>query len=339
MPRIAYRDKRFTDDTITVIDQANAILHEYERQGFTLTLRQLYYQFVARDILPNTDKSYNRLGNIINDARMAGLVDWNHLIDRTRNLRALTHFEGVADALHRTAGWYHIDFWQRQNVRPEVWIEKDALVGVIEGVCRELDVPYFSCRGYTSQSEMWRAGRRLLDWHRMGYETHIIHLGDHDPSGIDMSRDIFDRLEMFMGGTKFQRIALNMDQIEQYAPPPNPAKQTDSRCAAYIERFGHESWELDALEPKVLTGLIAGAVVALRDEAIYQEDLQREANAKGRLDELARRWPDADKWLAISGADDNVAAKIHDHLRRQASWPVVGVEGIQDALDAIARGE
>ena len=201
MPLINYTPERnFTASTHDIIDSANEILNEYDEQGFVLTLRQLYYQFVSRDLLPNTDKSYNRLGSIINDARLAGLVDWDHLIDRTRNLQTLEHFDGANDALEKLAGWYHVDMWQRQNARPEVWIEKDALIGVIEGVCNELDVPYFSCRGYTSQSEMWRAGQRLQHWKQgLAQDTYIIHLGDHDPSGMDMSRDIFDRLELFMG--------------------------------------------------------------------------------------------------------------------------------------------
>lgn len=298
MPFINYTpDRRFALQTLQIIQQANDILDEYAKQGFVLTLRQLYYQFVARDILPNTDKSYNRLGSIINDARLAGLVDWNHLVDRTRNLQVLEHFDGAPHALHKLAGWYHVDLWERQEVRPEVWIEKDALVGVIEGVCEELDVPYFSCRGYTSQSEMWAAGQRLGRWRDAGYGTHIIHLGDHDPSGMDMSRDIFDRLETFMGGTTFTRIALNMDQVEEFGPPPNPAKLTDSRCGAYISEFGYDSWELDALDPKTMTGLIRAAVVALRDDTIYREDVARKADVKGRLTRLAGQWDDISRWL------------------------------------------
>lgn len=236
MPKINYTPfKKFTRQKMEIIDAANEILEEYEDQGYTLTLRQLYYQFVARDYIENTNKSYNNLGVAISEARLAGLIDWNHLIDRTRNLQTLQHFENAEEAIQDVAGWFHIDLWERQRYRPEVWIEKDALVGVIEGVCDSLDVPYFSCRGYTSQSEMWRAAQRLLNWQIMGYRTYIIHLGDHDPSGMDMTRDIFDRLELFMvndGGEQpeVERIALNMNQVKKYNPPPNPAKIKDPRA-------------------------------------------------------------------------------------------------------------
>jgi len=311
MPKICYTpERRFTRQWLKMIAIANTILEEYQEQGFKLTLRQLYYQIVARNLFPedrkwvrhggkwvknadgtkNADPNYNWIGVIINDARLAGLVDWNHLVDRTRNLKDLEHFNGAEDALAKLAGWYHVDMWENQKVRPEVWIEKDALTGVIEGVCQQLDVPFFSCRGYTSQSEMWRAGQRLAHWHDLGYTTHIIHLGDHDPSGIDMSRDIFDRMEMFMGGTEFERIALNMDQVRLYDPPPDPAKITDSRCKAYIERFGGESWELDALEPSVMNDLITNAVIALRDEGVYKEDQAHKNKVKDKLYTLADNW-------------------------------------------------
>jgi len=293
-----------------MIDIANAVLEEYQRQGFELTLRQLYYQFVARNLFPenrkwvqengrwvrgedgtkNSDPNYGWLGQIVNDARLAGLIDWNHLVDRRRYLRTITHFDDAQDALVQLARWYHVDMWERQKVRPEVWVEKDALVGVVAKSCEPLDVPYFSCRGYTSQSEMWRAAQRLLHWHNAGYDTLIIHLGDHDPSGIDMSRDIFDRIEMFMGGTEFTRIALNMDQVERYKPPPNPAKVTDSRCSAYVEEYGDESWELDALEPAVINDLITEVVEARRNDDVYEEDCARRAGVKARLTKLGAGW-------------------------------------------------
>jgi hypothetical protein len=253
MPKICYIERRFSTDKLDIIVKANEIIEEYEALGFTLTLRQLYYQFVARDLIPNTFQSYKRLGDIINEGRLAGLIDWTAIEDRTRNVQIPLAFEDVAHRLESAAHNFALDKWRGQEFRPEVWIEKDALVGVIEGICDEMNVAYFSCRGYTSQSEMWGAAMRYKKQHRAtGQMPVLIHLGDHDPSGIDMSRDIAARIALFMGIDKFpvQRIALNMDQVEHYGPPPNPAKITDSRCAGYIRNYGEESWELDALEPQ-----------------------------------------------------------------------------------------
>ncbi len=233
---IAYANTRFSKNSQLIIEQANQIIDEYQEQGFTLTLRQLYYQFVSRDIIPNTMQSYKRLGSIINDARMAGLVSWEAIEDRTRNLEALPSWNSPRGIMAAVVDQYRIDKWEKQPYRPEVWIEKEALVGVIAGVCNELQVPYFACRGYNSQSEQWLAGRRLMRHQEQGQTPIVFHFGDHDPSGIDMTRDNVDRLEMFAEApVKVERLALNFDQIRKHRPPPNPAKMTDSRFVGYVK--------------------------------------------------------------------------------------------------------
>src|SRR2546421_299069 len=168
MPKICYEEKNFRKVTLDVISTANTIIEAYVAQGFILTLRQLYYQMVARDIIPNNEKEYEKLSRTISDARMAGMIDWDHIEDRTRNVRSNTHFDDPADIMNAAAKQYKIDKWATQPCRVEVWIEKDALVGVIAGICNNLDLPYFSCRGYTSQSEMWAGAQRLLRWVRSG---------------------------------------------------------------------------------------------------------------------------------------------------------------------------
>src|SRR3990172_4683983 len=288
--RIAYRDQQFTSRSLTIIDTANDICAEYQGQGYDLTLRQLYYQFVSRGLIPNKDTEYKRLGSIINDARMAGLLDWDYIVDRTRNLRSLGHWGSPADILNSAADGYRVDLWANQAYRREVWIEKDALVGVIEGPCELLDGPYFSCRGYTSQSEMWGAAQRIRRWNRANQMSVVLHFGAPDPSGIDMTRDITDRLETFGADFELRRFALNMDQVDQYNPPPNPAKITDSRSESYIREYGHESWELDALEPRVIGELIDQEIRRLIDQEVWDQDQMAMEEDKERLRELARDW-------------------------------------------------
>jgi hypothetical protein len=158
MPYETYVPRRFSGGNAEVIDDANKIIEEYRNQGFVLTLRQLYYQFVARDLLPNIPSEYKRLGSVINDGRLAGLIDWESIEDRTRHVRETAHWSSPSDIIGSCANQFAIDKWASQPCRVEVWIEKDALLGVIEPACVDLDVPYFSCRGYSSQSELWRAG-------------------------------------------------------------------------------------------------------------------------------------------------------------------------------------
>jgi len=297
MPVIAYIDKTFSRGSLAVIDTARQICADYQRQGFDLTLRQLYYQFVARGYLANKDTEYKRLGNIVNDARLAGLLDWNYIVDRTRNLRSLAHWETPGSVIDSAAYGYQTDRWANQPRRVEVWIEKDALVGVISGACNRLDVPFFSCRGYTSQSELWGAGQRLARYARSGQDPVVIHLGDHDPSGIDMTRDIGDRLALFGAEVTVRRIALNMDQVDRYRPPPNPAKLTDARANGYISRYGHESWELDALDPATLDALITATIDDYRDPDQWETDTDAMEADRDLLTLAANRWNEIAAYL------------------------------------------
>ena len=288
MPKICYKPHRFNKKTRRLLSLANQIIAEYDNQGFDLTLRQLYYQLVARDIIPNKQSEYKRLGQIISDARRAGVVDWGAIVDRTRSLKSNPHWDTIADILETTEHAFQVDKWAEQKYRPEVWVEKDALIGVVARACEPLDVAYFACRGYSSDSEMWRAACRCNDYYfDQDQQLHLIHLGDHDPSGIDMTRDIEDRFQLFNADVTVARIALNLDQIEKYKPPPNPAKKTDSRWRKYVDEYGiTDSWELDALEPQVILDLITEEIESVRDDDLWQQKVSEENTGKAELRDM-----------------------------------------------------
>ena len=296
MPNIQYKEINFRQSSLDLIKLVNQVIQEYQAQGYELTLRQAYYQLVARGYIPNNERSYKNIGNLINDGRLAGLIDWYAITDRTRNLRGNSHWDTPAEVIESEKYSYRLDKWEGQPNYVEVWVEKDALVDVVGQACRPLDVPFFSCRGYTSQSEMWAAAQRFI--RRDDREQRIIiHLGDHDPSGIDMTRDIQERLEMFGADVMVKRVALTMEQIDFYTPPPNPAKLTDSRCWGYIQKFGNESWELDALEPKVITDLITEQVTMYRDDTLYQQVCDQERREKRELQLLCDNYSEAVSFL------------------------------------------
>ncbi|WP_320784142.1 hypothetical protein [Streptomyces sp. CRN 30] len=301
MPREAYIAKKFSPRSLNLIATAERICRQYAEQGFDLTLRQLYYQFVARDLLPNKQSEYKRLGSIVNDARLAGLLDWNYIVDRTRNLRGLSHWDSPHEVIRSAAAGYRTERWANQPHRVEVWIEKDALVGVIAGVCQRYDVDYFSCRGYTSQSELWGAAQRMIRYQRAGQKPVIIHLGDHDPSGVDMTRDIRERLDLFEADVDVRRIALNMDQVEEHQPPPNPAKLTDSRATGYIREHGRSSWELDALEPTLLDQLIEEEIWSWRDIDLWDTATTAMDRERTLLRNVASRWTEVAALVAEGG--------------------------------------
>lgn len=291
MPTIAYSEKNFRPETLRVIQHAAEICETYAAQGFRLTVRQLYYQFVSRGLLANTVRNYKRLASIIADARMAGLLDWDWIEDRMRTVAELAHWQDPREIVGAVARQYRVDKWSNQPYRPVVLIEKDALAGVIEPTCEALDVAYLACRGYTSVSAMKEMGDRLLGFVNADQIPIVLHLGDHDPSGIDMTRDIRDRLQIFVGSNvELHRLALNMDQVLDHNPPPNPAKDTDARWAGYVRMYGEDSWELDALEPAFIAGLVSDAVLSLRDEDRWQEMVDREREEKRKLHLTEQHW-------------------------------------------------
>jgi hypothetical protein len=131
MSKICYREINFRSESLRLIEQVNAIIHEYQDMGYSLTLRQVYYQLVSRDVIPNNERSYKNLGNLISDGRMSGLIDWNAIEDRTRNLRKNSHWTSPGSIIHSAAYSFAYDKWADQDSYVEVWVEKDALVGIV----------------------------------------------------------------------------------------------------------------------------------------------------------------------------------------------------------------
>lgn len=325
MPYISYKKYQPKRETKRIVQLVESILKEYSAKGYQLTLRQLYYQMIARDLFPdswidkaynakqglspttkNTIKNYKRLGDTVSNAREGGLLDWDHIIDRGRRLAKNSHWLTPDEFLSEVMPQYAIDRWRDQPTRVEVWVEKEALVGVVAKACSEWDVPYFACKGYTSSSAIWDAGHnRILgryaqasEFRDKGQKTVILHLGDHDPSGIDMTRDISERLAMFSVRTEkwmnvpdiiVKRIALTMDQVRKYDPPPNPAKESDSRYEQYKEDYGEDCWELDALEPDVIVKLIQGEIKKIVDKKKFDAATKRESKERTKLMELIPR--------------------------------------------------
>lgn len=283
-------DHKFNNASLKVIETANGILSEYEAMGYRLSLRQLYYQLVARDLIENSVKSYKRIGNLISDARLAGMVDWGMIKDRGRETVIPTAWTSPAHIVRAAAEQFRVDRWQGQPCHVEVMVEKDALSGILEPVCRNLHVRFTANKGYSSSSAMYEAGKRIAKaMDHYGRNVHLFYLGDHDPSGIDMTRDIRERLGMFAESKKIKvhRLALNYEQVEQWQPPENPAKETDSRYKAYEEEFGTSSWELDAVEPRTLAELVRVGINDLIDRDQWDKILDTESEMRDELRSFA----------------------------------------------------
>ena len=286
------RSVKFRPESLTRIKQLSDIVDEYQQQGLRLTARQLYYQCVSRDIVPNTPAEYKKLTALLTDARYAGRIDWDAIEDRGREPNTPADWTDIQDRVEAALRTYRLPRWKGQDNYVELWVEKQALAGVLEPIAREFHATLMVNKGYSSASAMKESADRLCERtledgvrsalnetrsiygadsgdyedQRLQAEDElrvrpiILYLGDHDPSGEDMVRDIKTRLEEFgVLGLRVEKIGLTIAQVKQYNPPPNPAKITDPRAGGYIAKFGSKSWEVDALPPNVLTRLIRAA--------------------------------------------------------------------------------
>jgi hypothetical protein len=286
----AYKGFTFNKSTLDLIGTMNKIVAEYLQQGFKLTVRQLYYQLVARDIIPNNIQSYKRAASILNDARLAGMVDWDVIEDRTREFLRRQRWASGEQILDAAANSFHMDMWVTQDTRCFVIIEKEALVGVLEPMCRKWDVPLLAARGYPSGTVLREFALEDIVPVVQAADQHVIiyHCGDHDPSGIDMTRDLKERISLFSSwDIELRRIALNMDQIQQYNPPPNPAKTTDSRFESYVRHYGNESWELDALPPTDLSTLVEDEIRLNIDDGKWEDRAAQVRDIRERISHVA----------------------------------------------------
>ncbi len=294
--RQAYEARRFQRKTQDIIEKANKIGEEYKSQNLTLTLRQIHYQFVARDWYENTMANYKKLGDILRNARMAGLFDWNLLVDRTRSLYGMSTYDSPAEFIRSVRYQYNQDMWDDQDERVEIWVEKNALRGVIAPAANGLFVDYFPTVGYPSISALKKAAERLA-YHDK--PTTILMLSDHDPEGFQMTDAIRSTLDQFGADVEVRRIGLTMEQIEQYNPPPSFAKESSSRFDEYVEEQGtNQAWELDALEPRVIQDLIREEVNPFINQDRWDEAEARGQENKQLLRNLVSNWDDVVELLS-----------------------------------------
>ena len=285
----------FRNDRLEMIEACNGIITQYQAQKLTLTLRQLYYQLVTKNVISNEERSYKTLGNLVSDGRLAGLIDWDAIEDRVRVPRIPQEFKDLPELVRAAHDAYRLPRWKGQENYVELWVEKDAISGVLAPLANQYHITLMVNRGYSSQSAMYESANRFKAEYIKSRKPdtklkqgRLLYLGDHDPSGEDMVRDISDRLEMFGADVIVEKIALTMDQVQEYNPPPNPTKLTDSRAAGYIEKYGDSSWEVDALPPEVLHRIVKDAILNYVDLWRMQEVKRQEEVDKKLLMEFIK---------------------------------------------------
>lgn len=280
---------RFREASLTLVAAFGGVASGYVANGMRLTVRQLYYQGVARDWYENSEREYQRVIRLLTDARESGLFDWDSIEDRGREVVMRPCWNSPAEILKAAASSYHEDRWEAQDTRVIVVLEKSALAGILEPVCKDLDTPLLAAKGYSSATLFYEiAKERICPALENDQGVVVLHLGDHDPSGLDMTRDLRDRLSLYARSlVDVRRVALNMDQVRAFNPPPNPAKEGDKRFEVYAAKYGEQCWELDALPPQELARLTREAIEEHIDWRQWIESTAAIAESKASLKKLA----------------------------------------------------
>lgn len=281
------------------------ITDEYQAKSLVLTQRQLYYQLVAKDIIPNAMEVYKRLSIFTTDARYAGLIDWDAIEDRGRKSERKSQWSGIKELIETAVLSYRKHRWDDQEYYIELFCEKQALEGVLKPIADKYHLHFGSNKGYSSSSAMYELYERVLDQMGKSKKVVILYLGDHDPSGKDMVRDIYTRIREFLiegdyavdpdvideyERFKVHALALTMEQICEFNPPPNPAKIKDPRAKAYIKEFGEISWELDALTPENLVYITENGILQYIELSKYVEAIDQEQRDVKALREFGEKF-------------------------------------------------
>lgn len=209
MAKIRFRKISLSKSNKEKLNQINDIISEYQEDGYVLTLRQLYYQLVTRDIIPNIQSEYAKLSKLLKEGRMAGIVDWDAIEDRLRKPSSPASWSNPKSILNAALNQYQKPRMDNQKNYLEVWVEKDALSGVLKRITEKYHVPIMINRGYSSVSAMFDSYERFKTAFDNSQKIKILYLGDYDPSGIDMIRDIRDRIKEFFTAEDFKKELLD----------------------------------------------------------------------------------------------------------------------------------
>ncbi len=284
-------------DAETLIEQITGVVDYYESIEIKLTNRQLYYQLVGKDYIPNFLEIYKRICVFLTDMRYLGLIDWDSIEDKARVARKPNDWSSISSIIRAATQQYRLPRWKDQEYYMEMYCEKEAGINVLEAVSQKYHMHFGFNKGYSSAAAMRILAQRIgeqIEEHNK--KVIILYFGDHDPSGLDMVRDINERITEFLteGDDYIEPlfevvpVALTMDQIKEYDLPPNPAKLTDPRAKWYVEKFGKISWELDAIDAIELRRLAADAIFEYLDLDKYDAWIKREKKEVKALSDFGK---------------------------------------------------
>ncbi len=271
--------------SLELLTQVQEIINSYD---FALTLRQIYYQLVARQIIPNEQRYYKKLSRLCVAGRDEGILPEEGFADRLREVDKLSSWSNLNEFMQTVKRSYRKDKWQNQDNYLEIWTEKDALRSVLTEITYKYDVALMVARGQLSRTEVYRTAERYRA--KTDKECYLYYCGDFDPSGLCIYDSIRKRVSSFGADIKFDRIALTEEQIEKYKLPSDPAKQSDPNYNKFVDLYGSDMVvELDSLPPDVLRKIIEDCILQNIDPSYLAKVLREEENERIKLNKFIEK--------------------------------------------------
>lgn len=276
------RKRRTKAETAQLRETVIEVLTEHN----PMTVRQVYYQLVSRQLIDNNRSQYQGISNLLVDMRRDGKIDWSWIEDRLRKPRTPLMFNDIQHRMSTAINWYRSNPWKTQPQYVEAWLEKDALSGIFEDALDYYGITLNVGRGYDGWDSIHNAAQRYL---QIDKPITILYFGDLDPSGEDMARSLKERLATFYIYPDIIKCALTFDDVQRYDLPPDFAKSTDTRAPKFIEKFGDISVELDALQIDVLKNRIVEEVEKLVDLDALKAVLTKDEKDREKLRKFVKR--------------------------------------------------
>jgi hypothetical protein len=273
-------------ESLALLENVHAVLATF-RAYLPVTLRQVFYRLVSTVGYPKDERAYHRLGDLLNRARRAGLLEWDAIRDDGFTRRSPVFWDSPADwadTVLESAKRYRCDRQSGQERRLVLWCEAGGMVPQLERVAAEYSVPVYSSGGFDSVTAKHEVA---VEFSRLGLST-VLHIGDHDPSGVHMfgslDEDVRAFLERLGGDVQFVRLAVTREHIQEMGLPTAPAKETDRRS------FSGDTVQAEAIPPDALARIVRQAIVDRIDGGTFdwvlsQEEQERHA-AIGRASAL-----------------------------------------------------
>ncbi len=279
------RSKRRTKAEIEALRET---IYNIVEDGEPMTVRQVFYQLTSQGVIPKTESQYkNTVVRLLARMRRDHDLPFDWIADSTRWMRKPTTYGSMEYMLEQTARTYRRSIWNDQRAYVEIWLEKEALAGVLDDETYRWDVPLMVTRGYPSLSFLYSAAETIGSIEK---PTFLYYFGDHDPSGLDISRSVQEGIEQLSDGAEFhfERVAVTPQQIEEWGLPGRPTKQTDTRS----KNFVGDSVEVDAIPPAKLRQLVSECITHHIDQGVLDQTLKIERLERDTLQEIAEEWGD-----------------------------------------------